>query len=195
MIIQFLQAEEYIFKEGSMPKEHIYIVREGAIQLFQEGGNILVEQCDEGDLFGIRPLIAEQAYVLSAKAIEETLVYAINTENLKTLIESNPKLGYYLAQNFAIGIGSKYSKLYKGRLFLEKDLTKKLDTSLFEIQSIQHSKKPVACLPETTIQAAAILMRNHKVGSILVANKEFYPIGILTDRDLRNLVVTGEIFK
>lgn len=193
VVIQFLQPEAFVFKEGSMPKDHIYIVREGAIQLFQQEGNILVEQCDEGDLFGIRPLIAEQAYVLSAKAIEETLVYAINTENLKTLIESNPKLGYYLAQNFAVGIGSKYSKLYKGRLFLEKDLTKNLDTSLFEIQSIQHSKMPVTCLPETSIQAAAILMRKHKVGSILIADGAFYPIGILTDRDLRNKVVTGEM--
>jgi len=193
VVIQFLQAEEFVFLEGTMPKDHIYIVREGAIQLFQQEGNILVEQCDEGDLFGIRPLIAEQAYVLSAKAIEETLVYAINTENLKTLIESNPKLGYYLAQNFAVGIGSKYSKLYKGRLFLEKDLTKNLDTSLFEIQSIQHSKKPVTCSPETAIQAAALLMKQHKVGSMLIVNTDFHPIGILTDRDLRNKVVTGEV--
>ena len=140
VIIQYLQPDEIIFKEGAMPKEHIYMVREGAIQLFQEEGNILVEECDEGDIFGIRPLIAEQAYVLSAKAIEETLIYAIRTDNLKDLIENNPKLGYYLAQNFAVGIGSKYSKLYKGRLFLEKDLAKNLDTSLFEIQSTQPSK-------------------------------------------------------
>ena len=193
VVIQFLQPEAFVFTEGTMPKDHIYMVREGAIQLFQQEGNILVEQCDEGDLFGIRPMIANQPHVLSAKAIEETLVYAIKTDNLRTLIENNPKLGYYLAQNFAVGIGSKYSKLYKGRLFLEKDLTKNLDTSLFEIQSIQHSKKPVTCLPKTTIQDAAILMKQHKVGSILIADGEFYPIGILTDRDLRNKVVTGEV--
>ena len=193
VIIQYLQPNEFVFKEGAMPKEHIYMVREGAIHLFQEEGNILVEQCDEGDLFGIRPLIAEQSYVLSAKAIEETLLYAIRTDNLKDLIENNSKLGYYLAQNFAIGIGSKYSKLYKGRLFLEKDLAKNIDTSLFEIQSIQHSKKPVTCSPTTTIQEAAIIMKTNQVGSILIANKDFYPIGILTDRDLRNQAVTGEV--
>ena len=193
VIIQYLQPNEIVFKEGTMPKEHIYMVREGAIQLFQEEGNILVEECDEGDLFGIRPLILEQAYVLSAKAMEETLIYAIGTDNLRVVIENNPKIGYYLAQSFAVGIGSKYSKLYKGRLFLEKDLSKNLDTSLFEIQSIQHSKKPVACSPETTIQQAAIIMRDNRVGSILIANKAFHPIGILTDRDLRNQVVTGDV--
>jgi len=193
VLIQYLQPNEFVFKEGTMPKDHIYMVREGAIQLFQQEGNILVEQCDEGDLFGIRPLIAKQAYVLSAKATEETLVYAIQTNNLRDLIESNPKLGYYLAQNFAIGIGSKYSKLYKGRLFLEKDLAKNLATSLFEIQSIQHSKKPVTCSPETPLQEAAIIMRANNVGSLLMVDDAFHPIGILTDRDLRNKVVTGEI--
>ena len=193
VVIQYLQPDAFVFKEGTMPKEHIYMVREGAIHLFQQEENILVEQCDEGDLFGIRPLIAEQPYVLSAKAIEETLVYAIRTDNLKGLIENNSKLGYYLAQNFAVGIGSKYSKLYKGRLFLEKDLAKNLDTSLFEIQSIQHSKKPVTCSPTTSIQEAAIIMRTNQVGSILITNGDFHPIGILTDRDLRNRVVTGEV--
>lgn len=192
VIIQFLQAGEYVFKEGEMPQEHIYIVREGAIQLLQKAENILVEECDEGDLFGIRPLIAEQAYVLSAKAMEETLVYAIKTDNLKNLIESNPKLGYYLAQNFASGIGGKYAKLYKGRLFLEDDITNNPATTLLEIQSIQHSKKPVTCSAETSIQQAAIIMRDNNVGSILVVNNHFHPIGILTDRDLRNKVVTGE---
>jgi len=168
VVIQFLHAGEFVFKEGVMPKAYIYMVREGAIQLLQEEGNILVEECDEGDLFGIRPLIAAQAYVLSAKAIEETLVYAIKTGNLKNLIEANPKLAYYLAQNFAVDIGSKYSKLYKGRLFLEKDLKNNMAASLFEIQSIQHSKVPVTCPPETSIQQAAIIMRDNKVGSILM---------------------------
>ena len=76
VVIQFLQPEAFVFTEGTMPKDHIYMVREGAIQLFQQEGNILVEQCDEGDLFGIRPMIANLPHVLYAKAIEETLVYA-----------------------------------------------------------------------------------------------------------------------
>lgn len=192
VVIQYLQPDEYVFKEGELPNEYIYVVHEGAIHLLQESENILVEQCDEGDVFGIRPLIAEQAYVLSAKAAEQTLIYAIKTDDLKKLIESNPKLGYYLAENFAVEIGNKYSKLFKGRIFLEKDLTQ-INTQIHEVQSIQHSKKPVACAPHTSIKQAAIKMRNNNVGSILIVNDDFKPLGILTDRDLRNLVVTGEV--
>lgn len=192
VVIQYLQPDEYVFKEGELPNEYIYVVREGAIHLLQESENILAEECDEGDLFGIRPLIAEQPYVLTAKAAEQTLIYAIKADGLKKMIESNPKLGYYLAENFAVGIGNKYGKLFKGRIFLEKDLTQ-IDTQLHEIQSINHSKKPVACAPDTPVQQAAIQMRDHRVGSILIANDDFQPIGILTDRDLRNRVVTGEV--
>ena len=35
-------------------------------------------------------------------------------------------------------------------------------------------------------------MRQQRVGSIIIVDDESHPIGILTDRDLRNLVVTGE---
>jgi len=193
VIIQFLQPNEYVFKEGEIPQKYIYMVREGAIQLLREAENILVEECDEGDIFGIRPLVAKQAYVLSAKAIEETLVYAIRTDKLENLIEHNPKMAYYLAQNFAVDIGSKYSKLYKGRLFLNNDIKKNQASSLFEIQSIKHSKTAVTCNKDATIQQAAIIMRKHKVGSILIVNDNLHPTGILTDRDLRNYVVTGDI--
>jgi len=192
VVIRYLQPDEYVFKEDELPNEYIYVVREGAIHLLEESENILAEQCDEGDVFGIRPMIADQPYVLSAKAAEQTLVYAIKADALKKLIENNPKLGYYLAENFAVGIGNKYSKLFKGRIFLEKDLAQ-IDTQIHEIQSIQHSKKPVACTPDTSVQQAAIQMREHSVGSILIANDDFLPVGILTDRDLRNQVVTGKV--
>jgi len=42
---------------------------------------ILVDECDEGDVFGIRPLLAKRPYVVAAQAMEETLIYAIHTND------------------------------------------------------------------------------------------------------------------
>ena len=193
VVIRHLNADEFVFQAGEEPQGYLYVVRDGAVEIQQPEGHVLVEYCDEGDLFGLRPLIANEPYLLSARAAEESLVYAIPAINIQQVIEANPKVGYYLAQHFAIGIGNKYTKMYKGRLFLEKDLPVLYQNSLFEVQSVQQSKKPVTCTPDFTIQEAAIRMQKKMVGSIIVVNKQDHPIGIVTDRDLRNRVVTGEL--
>ena len=60
VLVQYRRPEEVVFQQGDAPGSHIYVVREGAVQLLREvnGETILVEQCDEGDLFGLRPLLA-----------------------------------------------------------------------------------------------------------------------------------------
>lgn len=193
VVIQHLNSGEFIFQAGEAPKAFLYVVRDGAVEILQAEGNVLVEYCDEGDLFGLRPLIANEPYLLSARAAEESLLYAIPAVNIQAVIEANPKVGYYLAQHFASGISNKYTKMYKGRLFLEKDLPVLYQNSLFEIQSVQQSKKPVCCTADFTIQEAAKRMQAKQVGSIIVVNEADHPVGIVTDRDLRNRVVTGEL--
>lgn len=193
VVIQHLNPGDYVFQAGEAPKQYLYVVRDGAVEILQAEGNVLVEYCDEGDLFGLRPLIANEPYLLSARAAEESLMYAIPALNIQEVIEANPKVGYYLAQHFAAGISNKYTKMYKGRLFLEKDLPVLYQNSLFEIQSVQQSKKPVCCTEDFTIQEAAKRMQAKRVGSIIVVNQANHPVGIVTDRDLRNRVVTGEL--
>ena len=193
VVIQHYKKGEFIFQQGESPKEYLYVVREGAVEIIQPETDMLVEYCDEGDLFGLRPIIAQESYLLSARAAEESLLYAIPVVNAQEFIESNPKVGYYLAQHFASGISNKYTKMYKGRLFLEKDLPVLYQNSLFEIQSVQQSKKPVTCTRDYTIQEAAKKMKANSVGSIIIVNEENHPLGIVTDRDLRNRVVTGEL--
>lgn len=62
---------------------------------------------------------------------------------------------------------------------------------LEEIQSIEHSKSPVTCSPGTSVQQAAQIMAWHRVGSIIIVNDLNHPLGIITDRDLRNKIVSG----
>ena len=46
-----------------------------------------------------------------------------------------------------------------------------------------------ACPPETSVDAAARRMRELGISSLIVAEAPEHPLGILTDRDLRNRVV------
>lgn len=63
---------------------------------------------------------------------------------------------------------------------------------LLEIQSIEHSKTPVTCTVTTSVSSAARLMAREHVGSIIIVDEVAHPLGIITDKDLRNKVVTGQ---
>ncbi len=194
VVIKYFPTDTTIFSQNEPTIPFIYIVREGAVQLLREedDGHILVDQCDEGDVFGIRPLLAEQPYALTARTVEESLVYAISTEGLRPVLEKNPRVAWYLAQNFAAGVRNRMDPQKKGRIFITPEAMANMAEPLAEVKSINYSKEPVTCKPNTKIQKAAKIMRKRKVGSIIVVDKQKHPVGILTDRDLRNRVVTGD---
>lgn len=193
--VQYKKPQSVVFEQGGEPGLHIFMVREGAIQLFREteADTILVEQCDEGDVFGIRPMLAEEAYALTAKAAEETLLYAINIEGFRQVLEAHPQVAYYLASTYAAGAGERYKVANSAQLFLDRQETPNESFALMEVQSLERSKAPVTCTKLTTIQEAAQIMSEQEVGSIIVVDTGRAPIGIMTDKDLRRKVATGQI--
>jgi CBS domain-containing protein len=194
VVVKYVKPQEAVFRQGDETRPFIYIVCEGAIHLVREedGQAVLIDECDEGDVFGLRPLLTGESYALSAVAEEESLLYALKIEGIEPFLEQYPKIGSYFAQSFAAGMRNPGSRKPRGRFFLDQTGLVDGGFRLVEIQSIEHSKTPVTCSPDTVIRQAALTMREQRVGSIIVVNAEMHPIGILTDRDLRNKVVTGD---
>jgi CBS domain-containing protein len=191
VVVRYLPDNSILFTMGEMPPPYFYIVNEGAIHLIQEDGQ-MVEKCDEGDVFGIRPLLAESPYLLTAKAAEDTIVYAIKTEDFLPYLEHNPKILSFLASNFAVGSGNMF---YKKPTTTNALIISKSQNIFSELFAIDTQNKPIFCDINHTIQEAAILMAEHKIGSIVVCDELQRPIGIVTDKDLRIKVVAGDIRK
>lgn len=181
--VKYLPPNNILFQIGEMPPPQFYIVNEGAIHLYQEDGT-MVEQCDEGDVFGIRPLLAHSPYLLSAKSAEESILYAIKTSTFLPYLEKYPNVLSFLATNFAVGSANMF---YKSRSH---------NTNIYsEIFKIDNEKAPVFCTLQCTIQYAATKMAEFKTGSIIICDEDQKPIGIITDKDLRIKVVAGDIRK
>jgi len=195
VLVQYRQEGELIFHQGDATGQHIFVVREGAVHLYREedGAQVMVESCDEGDVFGIRPLLAEAQYLLTAKAAEESLIYAIRVAGFKEVLQQHPQVALYLASTFASGAGKRYTQGSKPSLFLDRGSVPVDKFTLVELQSLERSKLPVTCTPEASIQEAAKIMSEKEVGSIIVTNREMNPMGIVTDKDFRRKVVTGKI--
>ncbi len=152
----------------------------------------MVDHCDEGDVFGIRPLLAESPYLLTAKSSEDTIIYGIRTEDFLPYLEGNSKILSFLASNFAVGSGNMFYKKSNPSEAVKPVGGNNVFTELFAIDT---HKAPIYCHIYNTIQEAAFIMASHQIGSILVCDAEIKPIGIVTDKDLRIKVVAGDIRK
>ena len=194
--VRYYAPGQTVFSQDTKPGHHIYLVHDGAVQLVREktdGTHDLVDACAEGDVFGVRPLLAAQAYELTARVVEETLIYAINMEGFEHLLLEHPKVAYYLASTFAAGARLNNDEQLQQRIYWEQKDREHSRFELTEVQVIDRCRPAVTCHKNKPIRKAARIMTENNQGAIIITNKRGYPRGIVTDRDLRARVVTGEV--
>lgn len=184
----YLEKDHFIFKQGDALHDSFYIVKDGAVGIYRDIA--LVDECDEGDIFGLRALIRNDNYLLDAKAIEESIVYSISSKLLEEIIINNAEANQFLIASFATNTRNPYSDEDKGTLFANETILKPNASSFTEVQSASFSKNPITCDTHTSIKVASLIMSRNKVGSIVITERK-QPIGIITDKDLRNKIATG----
>lgn len=193
--VMYFEQGQTIFARDESVHHYFYIVQKGAVDLQKVNENEepeTIDKCDEGDVFGLRPLFAKENYQINAITDEESVIYAIPLTIFKPYAISNPAVGNFLMQSFASNTRNPYSNEHKGKLVSdEEDISLKKE-ALFELQPIPIVKKMVTVSLETSIQKSAILMSHRKVGSVIVV-EDLKPVGIVTDVDLRELVATGKL--
>lgn len=187
--IIYKEKDSVVFALNEETHDSFYVVHKGAVALRVDQQSEIVDMCDEGDIFGLRPLIANENYKMEARAFEETILYAIPISIFKPYALENKAVGNFLIESFASNTLNPFSKSHRGKLYGEESL--EADTQLLDLQEAKYSKKIISCSAATTAKEAAEIMLHKNVGAILVV-EETLPIGILTDKDLRNKIVTGE---
>ncbi len=198
--LRFVAAGEVLFREFEPPEAHFYIVKKGRIQLLQSEGerSLLIDECDEGEIIGIRALFAEDFYISTAIAAEDSLVFVVPAAPAKSILLQHPQVSLFFASGFAVGIS-------KGRGGLEASLPEKKsryflspkkDSNVWERDLdkifLNPFKQILSCPPSWPVWKAAQAMSQSQVGSILVVDERLHPLGIITDTDLRKKVVARQ---
>jgi len=192
------QEGDTVFKMGDTSLPYFFVVKTGLVQLIQqdEETTYLNSECDEGDIFGLRAWLAQDAYFSTAFAIETTEVYALNLDVFSQISQKNNKVALFLASTFASRLSSISSEspdeLQKVRnfLFQRKGFSDQaLELDAWQIDPV---KQVIDCTPTHTIREAAKIMSIFSVGSILVIDAQKRPVGIITDSDFRKKVVAVE---
>lgn len=194
VVIGYHEEGEVLFSKGDPLKGAAYMVVKGAVRLFDalEGEEILVDMCDEGDIFGVRAIFGGSAYVLNAHVAEESLVYEIPVEKIKALIQSDASVSMFFAGEFAKSMMEVEQSLASAfdeqrRHYLDQQFCSSfLEHETLEVNPVTNV---MTCPPDITVREAAEAMSEHDIGSIIVASAERHPLGIITDTDLRKKVV------
>lgn len=191
--IVYKEKDSIVFSENDSPHPHFYVVNKGAIVLKKSTESGIMDVCDEGDVFGLRPLMAHENYKMEAKAQEESILYAIPIDIFKPYAQQNNAVGDFLIASFASNTRNPYSKSHRGKLYADS-LGNELDVqtnALLDLQTIPYSKKIISCSETDSAKLVAERMTENKIGAMLILRDKL-PIGIITDKDLRNNIVTGK---
>ena len=188
----YLKKNQTLFKINDVLHDYFYIVREGNVGLLltSDMEESLIDKCDEGDLIGLRPFFAKNNYFMTAKAIEESLLYAIPIEIFKPFVVEFPKVMDFLLESFASNTRNPYDNNKKGKLISDHVVYNEQSTEIQYYQPIKYTQNPIIASADDLVKNVAIVMTKYKIGSVLI-HKNLLPVGIVTDKDLRSKIATG----
>ncbi|MGO4817821.1 DUF294 nucleotidyltransferase-like domain-containing protein [Flavobacterium sp. W22_SRS_FP1] len=187
-----LEKKEVLFSVKDEPHPFFYVVKEGAVALsvVYDGEQLLIDECDEGDILGLRPFFAKDAYLMTAEASEESLLYAIPIAIFKPYIFENVEVSSFLLESFASNTRNPHDKENKGKLISESVIYNEREDAIQYFKPISYTAKPITANRSDSVKAIAETMTQHKIGSVIIQENRL-PIGIITDKDLRSKIATG----
>ena len=190
--VLYLEKNQTLFKINDSTHSFFYVVASGAIGLSvtSDTDDVLIDKCDEGDILGLRPFFAKNNYLMTAKAREESIVYAIPIETFKPYVAANPEVLSFLLESFASNTRNPYDKNHKGKLVSENVIYNDQNAEIQYYQPIKYTENPITASPTDIVKFVAQTMASSKIGSMII-HENRKPIGIVTDKDLRSKIATG----
>ncbi|NJD56988.1 MAG: cyclic nucleotide-binding/CBS domain-containing protein [Nitrospirae bacterium] len=178
-----------ILKQNDPASEHLRIIKKGGVKVFMEsesGEEIVIDYRGEGDTFGFLSLIGKDKVRASIMAVDDTICYLLDKEHAVKLMNTYPVFTeYFLKSHLTKYIDRTYSEMHNKSMFFGGS-----DRILFTSRVADIAIKDIVAVHEdATIQEAAHVMAYHKVSSLVIYDSNNFPVGIVTDRDLREKVV------
>jgi CBS domain-containing protein len=169
------------FPPGDADQPYLYLIRRGAVELRDPQGE-LVSKLAEGDLCVMPCRPRDQAHPISGNTAEDTLAYLLPCSDLAQLSAGHP------------GFAEHFEQSMTNRLRKALDVMTDTPSSGSGLMTVQVGdlvrREPITTAPETSIRAAAQIMSEHRVSSLLIMDGE-HLAGMITDRDLRSRCVAA----
>jgi CBS domain-containing protein len=178
-----------ILHQDGAPAESLYVIKRGGVCVSvsaQKEQELVIDYRSEGDYFGFLSLVTGDRPRASVKTIEDTIGYVLQKEPFLLVLERNPKVNEYLLKSYFTHFidrtheetRKKFARATQG------------DRVLFETP-VGHivRRTAITATEDLSIRRAARRMTERGISSLVIVDGDGKPVGIVTDRDLREKVV------
>ena len=178
--VHFFETNAKIYKKGTI-SDYVYVIFSGLIGLFDT--EAAVDYLSRGEIFGVMCLHGCPSS-FTAKAIEDSVCYSITMASFTAAFDKNKRFAAFFT-TFINRRFRMFKTIASDRKVLEEA------SFVVEVNRIIY-KEPIVSRSDTSIADAASQMERNGVSSIVVIDDDKKPIGILTHRDLTNVIIRGE---
>jgi len=195
MEIAFFPRGQRILNKGDTDFHHLFIIQQGAARVSltdEHGEEVLVDVRGEGDYFGATSLLQDKPAMFNISAEEDLVALLLPMEELKRVVKKYPVLVRFFNVSLARTIKAV-------RQSAEFQLPKLIGPGAFNLDVFMTgkrvadlmSKNVLTCAPGVSVRAAARMMAERRVSSIVITGNGLHPLGIITDNDLRTKVLAA----
>lgn len=187
-----LEKNKILFQINDLLHDSFYVVASGVVTLsvISDAEETLLNKCVPGDIFGLRPFFAKNNYQMTAKAREESIIYAIPIATFRPFVAQNAEVLNFLLESFAHNSNNPTDRDNKGKLLSDNVVFSGQQSEMQYFQSLSYNKTPLKASLSSLVKDVAQLMTDNLLDSIIITENQF-PIGIVTDSDIRSKIATG----
>lgn len=192
VIVEFYPKDTLILQQDGPPSDFLRIIKKGGVKVFiktDQSEEVVIDYRGEGDSFGLLSLIGGDRSRANVKAVEDTTCYLVTKETIQGLLDGNAAFSEYFLKSFL----NKYIDKTFSEMHTKSLLYGGGDKLLFTTPVGELATKNVTTAPEEiSIRSAAAVMSSQGISSLVLVDREGRPAGIVTDRDLRDKVVSRD---
>ncbi len=188
-----LEKHKTLFQINDILHDSFYVMASGVVNLFviADAEEILLNKCLEGDVFGLRPFFAKNNYMMTAKAREESIIYAIPITIFRPFVSNNSAVLDFLLHSFASNTSNPNDKEnLRENLISDNVYYSEQHAEIQYLQSLAYNNTPLKATTVSIVQEIAQQMTDANANSTIIC-EDNNPIGIVTNTDMCTKIATG----
>lgn len=188
--MEFYPKGSTILQQDGPPSEYLAIIKKGGVKVYLKSDaedEVVIDYRSEGDLFGFLSLVSGDKSRANVIAVDDTIAYLFSKQDVLELLDKNQSFTEFFLKSFF----SKYIDKALTEMHSKSMLYGGGDKMLFTTPVGElATKEVVSANHDISIKEAAEVMSNNSISSLILTDHGGVPVGIVTDRDLRDKVVS-----
>lgn len=188
--VEFYPKGTLVLTQDGLPSKFLHVIASGGVKVFikrEAGQEFVIDYRSDGDSFGFLSLMNGDISRTNVLTIDDTHCYLIDRATVSGLLEKYPVFAeFFMKSFFHKFINKTYQEMKSGDRMCSGGNQLMFSTRVGELIK----RPPVTAPNHISIREAAAVMSTNRISSVVITDEAGVPVGIVTDRDLREKVVS-----